>query len=102
MSFIPERFSIEFILEAILFVLSSNNFYFDGKIYHQLKGTGMGVDFAASYACLTIVFLEETRIRNLCTTYTNEQSNTIQKAFKRYMVLFYGRHLKTSTSLLKY
>ena len=59
---IPIRFSEEFILEAIAFVSNNNNFYFDGKLYHQLQGTGMGVDFAAPYACLTIGFLEETKL----------------------------------------
>ena len=59
---IPIRFSEEFILEAIAFVLNNNNFYFDGNFYHQLQGTGMGVDFAAPYACLTIGYLEETKL----------------------------------------
>ena len=49
---IPNRFKKEFVLEAIIFVLGNNNFYFDGKMYHQLQGTGMGVDFVAPYACL--------------------------------------------------
>ena len=55
---IPSRFSEEFVLESCLFVLSNNNFMFDSNHYHQLKGT----KFAPPYACLTIGYLEETKL----------------------------------------
>ena len=58
----PLCFTERFILEAIMFVLNNNNFYFDGKYYHQLLDTGMGVDFAVPDVCLTIGFLEETKL----------------------------------------
>ena len=84
---IPKRFSKEFILASISFVLSNNNFYFDGEKYHQLHGTGMGVDFAAPYACLTIGYLEETVLFgiHIPRAFTNEQVTIIREAFKRYM-----------------
>ena len=33
-------------------------------MYRQVKGTAMGPDFAPPYACLTIGFLEETKMFN--------------------------------------
>ena len=56
-------------------------------MYHQLHGTGMGVDFAGAYACLTIGYLEETRMFNLYLPqqFTSEQIVIIKQTFKRYM-----------------
>ena len=51
---IPKRFTRDFIIEAILYILENNNFYFDKSYFHQLEGTGMGVDFAGNYACLYV------------------------------------------------
>ena len=42
---IPERFTKEFILEVITFILENNNFKFDGKMWHQKNESGMGIDF---------------------------------------------------------
>ena len=57
---IPERFTKEFILEAASFILSNSNFQFD--IYYmflKLVGTGIGAKFATPYACLSVVYFEE-------------------------------------------
>ena len=59
---IPRRFTIEFILEAAAFVLKNNNFMFDGVCRHQEIGTAMGTVFAPPYACLSIGYLEETKL----------------------------------------
>ena len=84
---IPERFNENFIIDCIAFVLNNNNFYFDGIFYHQLHGTGMGVDFAAPYACLTIGYLEESKLfgPNIQRYFNHEDVKIIEKAFKRYM-----------------
>lgn len=59
---IAPRFTTEFILNAALFVLQHNNCLFDGYMYKQLIGTAMGTKFAPPYACLSIGFLEETKL----------------------------------------
>ena len=59
---IPSRFSVEFILEASMFVLKNNNFLFDSIMYRQISGTAMGTDFAPPYACLCMGYLEETKL----------------------------------------
>ena len=59
---IPERFTKDFILESAKFVLENNNFCFDNDMYKQVKGTAMGTKFAPAYACLTVGYLEETKL----------------------------------------
>ena len=50
-------------MESCLFVLSNNYFIFDNQYYHQLTGTAMGTKFALPYACLTMGYLEDTKLR---------------------------------------
>ena len=59
---IPKRFTKEFIIESVLFVLNNNNFFFDKICRRQVEGTAMGTKFAPPYACLCIGYLEETRL----------------------------------------
>ena len=57
-----KRFTKQFILESIKFVLTNNNFFFDGICYHQEDGTAMGSKMAPPYANLSIGYLEETKL----------------------------------------
>ena len=59
---IDDRFSEEFILEAIELMLKNNNFKFDEEMFTQLIGTAMGHVFAPQYACLVIGYLEEEKL----------------------------------------
>ena len=59
---LPQRFSVNFIIEASKLILENNNFKFDGQYYHQDTGTAMGAVFAPPYACLTVGYLEETKL----------------------------------------
>ena len=59
---VPSRFTKDFILESLLFILENNNFEFDGSMWHQKTGTAMGKAFAPPYACLRMGFLEETEL----------------------------------------
>ena len=52
------RFSNDFILEAIKFVLENNTFCFNNDFYKQIKGTAMGTKFAPIYSTLSIGYLE--------------------------------------------
>ena len=60
---------------------------FDNQLYPQLKGTGMGNDFAASYACLTIGFQEESLLFpvELPKQFNDNDCKLIQNAYQRYM-----------------
>ena len=57
---IRRRFTDNFILDSIEFILQNNTFYFNGEHYRQRKGTAMGTKFAPVYATLVIGYLEET------------------------------------------
>ena len=59
---IPRRFTKEFMIESILFILNNNNFFFDKICSHQKEGTAMGTKVALPYACLSVGYLEETKL----------------------------------------
>ena len=40
------RFSKEFVLESVKFMLENNNLNFDNEYFNQIKGTAMGTIFA--------------------------------------------------------
>ena len=83
---IPTRFTKEFIIESVFFVLNNNNFFFLETLWHQIKGSAMGTKFAPPYACLVVGFLEETKLyqelpRHFPPTYVE----IIIKWFMRYI-----------------
>ena len=57
---IPERFTKEFIIDSIKFILKNNNFLFDSKMFNQVFGTAIESKCASPYACLTKEYQEET------------------------------------------
>ena len=59
---IPERFTKEFIIDSIQFILKNNNFLFDSKIFNQVFGTAMGITCAPPYPYLTIRYKERNKL----------------------------------------
>ena len=51
------RFSKDFVLDGIKFILENNTFSFNQAHYKQVKGTAMGTKVAPVYATLTIGYL---------------------------------------------
>ena len=95
---IADRFTRNFIIESIIFILKNNNFHFDRNYFHQLDGTGMGVDFAGNYACLCIGYLEKVKLFGLHITsrFIPEDISLIMIAFLRYVddgFMFWPAHL---------
>ena len=84
---IDDRFSEEFILEAIELMLKNNNFLFNGEMYTQLIGTAMGHVFAPQYACLVIGYLEEENLLKevLPKYFSIEETKIIEEFLSRYM-----------------
>ena len=59
---------------------------FDGQFYNQLKGTAMGASFAAFYACLTIGYLEETKLYpEVERRFGNKLRKIIEETYRRFM-----------------
>ena len=79
------RFTDNFILDSIEFILQNNTFYFNGEHYRQRKGTAMGTKFAPVYATLVIGYLEETLYRKV--------ANEFGQQFGEYFMKFWNRFL---------
>lgn len=94
---IQPRFTNSFILESIEFLLKNNNCIFKEELYNQINGTAMGASFAAFYACLTIGFLEETRLfPKLRESFGEEDMNLIKDTYRRFMddgIVFLPEHI---------
>ena len=56
---IDPRFTSEFLMEAVNFILNNNTFHFDDNYYLQKCGTAMGTKMAPTYATLFMGYLEE-------------------------------------------
>ena len=83
---IPERFTKDFIIKACHFILTNNFFQFNEHFWHQLIGTPMGTKFAPPYACLTMGYLEETRLYpRLPLLFSPSVCNMIIEFFRRYI-----------------
>ena len=83
---IPSRVKTEFILEAAEFVLTNNYFLFNDVMYLQLIGTAMGTIFAPPYSCLTIGYLEITKLYpELRMQFSLSIANFVEEQYKRYM-----------------
>jgi hypothetical protein len=84
---VPERFTVEFVLEAVQFVLENNYFMFDGVCRHQDVGTAMGTVMAPPYACLAIGYLEETKLEPIILPqyFTREDCALIMELLLRYI-----------------
>ena len=94
---IPKRFTKEFILEPIEFILK-NNILFDSKMFNQIIETAMGTKCARPSACLTIGSQEETKLfmQELPKSFSNEKCLLIKELFKKYMddgFIFWPKHL---------
>ena len=82
---IHERFSKEFILESIKIILENNNFYFNYKMYTQVRGTAMGTKFAPTYATLVLAYLEEKLYVQTEIKYGKEFARYIKDNWKRFL-----------------
>ena len=82
---IYERFSKEFILESIKIILENNNFYFNDKMYTQVRGTAMGTKFAPTYATLVLAHLEEKLYVQTEIKFDKDFARYIKDNWKRFL-----------------
>ena len=94
---IPARFTNNFIIESVEFLLKNNNCTFKDQLFNQINGRAMGASFASFYACLTIGYLEETVLfPKLSNIYGEHNVLTVKETYKRFMddgIVFLPRHL---------
>ena len=79
------RFSKNFILEAIQLILENNTFSFNDQYYKQTKGTAMGTKFAPVYSTLTIGYLEELLYEQIKTVFGNDLGDYFSQNWKRFL-----------------
>ena len=83
---IPTRFTKNFILQSIEFILKNNNCRFKDQLFNQINGTAMGASFISFYACLPIGFLEETMLfPKLRNTFADREMQIKKETHKRFM-----------------
>ena len=66
-------------------MLENNNFYFNDKMYTQVRGTAMGTKFAPTYATLVLAYLEEKLYVETEIKYGKEFARYIKDNWKRFL-----------------
>ena len=82
---IPDRFTTDFILESLKFIIENNSFQFNNVFYLQVKGTAMGTKVAPTYATLTIGFLEIKLYSEISHRFGTQFSNEFIEVWKRFL-----------------
>ena len=82
-SLLNSRFSPNFVLDSIHFILHHNNFIFNDTHYLQINGTAMGTKFAPTYANLVMGFLETDLYSKVSIQFSPEISSNVKQFWKR-------------------
>ena len=82
---VDDRFTKDFITEAVRSVLENNNFKFDGELWHQLVGTAMGTNVAVIYAILVMAYLERKLYTRVNEMYPADYAEYIIKNRRRFI-----------------
>ena len=82
---LPSRFSIDFVIEAMKFVLENNTGYFDGIYYKQLTGTATGIKPAPPYADLSMGYFEINLFYKIRLELGNKVALYFYDNYKRYL-----------------
>ena len=82
---IPDRFSNEFIIDALQLVIENNVFYFDGCFYSQNKGVAMGTKVAPTYATLVLGYLEKLFYSKVEEKFGTSMKDYIVNSWKRFL-----------------
>ena len=93
---LPSRFSKEFVLDAMKFILENNTGYFNGTFYKQIIGTATGIKPAPPYADIAMGYLEINLFYKLRSEISNEVALYFWKYYRRYLddgMLFWDKRL---------
>ena len=82
---LPSRFSVDFIIDAMKFVLDNNTGYFNGDCYKQLTGTATGIKPAPRYADLAMGYLEINLFYGLKSKLGMRVATYFWKFYRRYL-----------------
>ena len=93
---LPSRFTVDFIVEAMRFVLNNNTGYFNGEIYRQVTGTATGIKPAPPYADLAMGYLEIQLFYKLRAKLGNKVALYFWTNYRRYLddgIIFWDKRL---------
>ena len=79
------RFSVEFVVEAVLLVLRNNISYFDGEYRRQNHGCAMGSHKSPPYASLAVGYIENVAYDNLLVTKGSDYANYVKLMLRRFL-----------------
>ena len=82
---LDERFSKDFIIEALSFILENSTFQFNDEFFRQRKGTAMGTKVAPTYAALTIGYLEQKLYSKIAEEFGQTFKIEFEKVWKRFL-----------------
>ena len=80
-----QRFSKQFILDALFLIMNFNFFKFNNTFYKQIKGFAMGTKAAVSCANLVVAFLEARMFALLPTIYPQDVVDFIIRHYFRFL-----------------
>ena len=93
---LPSRFSVNFVIQAMKFVLDNNTGYFNGDIFKQKTGTSTGIKPAPTYADLAMGYLEINLFYVLRAKLGNKVAQYFWKFYRRYLddgIIFWDKRL---------
>ena len=82
---INSRFSKEFILDAVKFILNNNTFHFNDSHYIQKRGTAMGTKMAPTYATLFMGYLEKKLYEKIESQFNIDTRRYFERNWLRYL-----------------
>lgn len=82
---LPERFSKEFVIDSLRFILENNTFQFNDVFFRQRKGTAMGTKVAPTYATLTIGYLERKLYKQIASDFGPTFREEFENTWKRFL-----------------
>ena len=93
---LPSRFSVDFVVEAMTFVLDNNTGYFNGEFYKQKTGTATGIKPAPTYADLAMGYLEINLFYKLRAKLGDKVAQYFWNSYFRYLddgLIFWDKRL---------
>jgi hypothetical protein len=79
------RFSLEFLVDAILLVLRNNVSFFDGKYRRQIHGCAMGSHKSPPYSSLSIGYLEDLLHERSKISFSEDYANYLRTMLRRFL-----------------
>ena len=99
---LPSRFSVEFVVEAMTFVLDNNTGYFNGEYYRQKTGTATGIKPAPIYADLAMGYFEINLFYKLRSKLGDRVAQYFWKSYMRYLddgLIFWDKRIGDFTEV---